>query len=82
MKGSLQFLSLGVVVRQLLNRCLHVVEPLEDRVHVIDEYFSRLLYGVIHLDDLRERISPAGVCVGIEFPGNRPSIRIRIEVAA
>jgi hypothetical protein len=40
---------------------LHAVEPLVDRVHVIDEYFSRLLYGVIHLDNLSERISPAGV---------------------
>ena len=50
MKGSLQSLSLGVVLRQLLNPCLHVVEPLVDRVHVIDEHFSRLLYGFIHLD--------------------------------
>src|SRR5262249_45338132 len=68
LKGSLQFLSLGGVLRQLLNHCLHVVEPLLDRLQVIDEYFSRLVYGVIHLEDLNARVSPASRVRDIEFP--------------
>jgi hypothetical protein len=72
MKGSLQFLSLGAVLRQILNHRLHEVEPLVDRVHVIDEYFSRLLYGVIHLDAHLDYFWPSRA-VALKKKGTRRS---------